>query len=384
MRTNSTNLTRGTRSIHLAISALAAAVCAAASQHASTQHHGAASAFPAAARGFESPPEPAPAEPSMQPSCDRKSEPGGMSWSTGELTHAEIDLKIPGRGLDFIWARKYRSRSGPLTEQGTGWDYSYDLRIEQESGGVVVHDGNTRRDLYALQPDGKYGAREFFREGEFELGGTFTLTFADSGTWSFRALDGSPAAGRIASISDRNGNTMLFAYDAQGRLTTITDTLQRNVSVAYDGTGHILSVTDFAGRAVHYAYYAAGDAGGSAGDLKSATTPAVVGTPNGNDCPAGKTTVYTYSRGFADERLNHNLLSITDASGRTWLTNVYSTALNESALEFDRVVAQTWGDPGDVRSFVYVPVGAVPADGALADRAVLRAIFNVRVGYVTE
>src|SRR5436190_1896930 len=104
---------RRTRSLSLASFAFAAVLCAA-SQHATTQRHGAAIAFPAASRGFESPPEPAPAEPSMQPSCDRKSEPGGVLWSTGEFTHAEIDLKIPGRGLDFIWARKYRSRSGPV------------------------------------------------------------------------------------------------------------------------------------------------------------------------------------------------------------------------------------------------------------------------------
>src|SRR5262249_40831819 len=40
------------------------------------------------------------------------------------------------------------------------------------------------------------------------------------------------------------------------------------------------------------------------------TTPAVTGTPDGNDFPNGKTTRYTYSSGFTDERLNHNLTSI--------------------------------------------------------------------------
>ena len=40
-------------------------------------------------------------------------------------------------------------------------------------------------------------------------------------------------------------------------------------------------------------------------------SPAVTGTPNGNDFPTGKTTRYTYSSGFGDPRLNHNLLSVT-------------------------------------------------------------------------
>ena len=44
------------------------------------------------------------------------------------------------------------------------------------------------------------------------------------------------------------------------------------------------------------------------------TTPAVTGTCTGNDFPDGKTTVYTYSKGFDDDRLNHNLLTITDPS----------------------------------------------------------------------
>ena len=44
----------------------------------------------------------------------------------------------------------------------------------------------------------------------------------------------------------------------------------------------------------------------------SCTSPPVIGTPNGNDFPDGKVTRYAYSKGSADERLNHNLTSITD------------------------------------------------------------------------
>src|SRR6185436_18826734 len=100
----------------------------------------------------------------------------------------------------------YRSRLGPDTAQGIGWDYSYDVRIREEEYGVRLFDGNTRRDLYLRRPNGTYTARQHFREGHFQPDGTFVLTFADGGTWNFRELDGSVAEGRLESIVDRNGN----------------------------------------------------------------------------------------------------------------------------------------------------------------------------------
>ena len=48
---------------------------------------------------------------------------------SGEFHLEAEDMRIKGRGLDFVWARKYRSRLGPTTELGNGWDYSYDLRV---------------------------------------------------------------------------------------------------------------------------------------------------------------------------------------------------------------------------------------------------------------
>jgi hypothetical protein len=108
------------------------------------------------------------------------------------------------------------------------------------------------------------------------------------------------------AFSDRNANTISFAYEVgTGKLLAITDTLGRVVTVAWSGN-RVASVTDFAGRTVAYAYYQPNEAGGNPGDLKSARSPLVTGTPNGNDFPLGKTTTYTYSTGFADERLNHN------------------------------------------------------------------------------
>ena len=100
--------------------------------------------------------------------------------------------------------------------------------------------------------------------------------------------------------------------------------LGRDVQVRYNAQGFISTLVDFAGRQISYAYYASTEPGGSTGDLKLVTAPAVTGTLTQNDFPGGKTIVYTYTKGFNDERLNHNLLTITDPKNQTYLRNTYS------------------------------------------------------------
>ena len=323
-----------------------------------------------------------PAEPcDCEGSCPQEVTPGHSVYPfSGEFYLEAVDLQIKGRGLDFIWARKYRSGKLPYTRMGRGWDFSYNMYIEQDGQDIRLFDGNTREDLYRRQPNGTWARDGLFRELSQEANGTYRLNFADTSQWNFHALDGSATAGNISSILDRNGNTLSFAYDAAGRLTAVTDTLGRNITIAYNAGGFIETVTDLVGRQVKYAYYPDGDPGGSFGNLKSVTTPAVTGTPNGNDFPAGKTRVYVYSTGFGDGRLNHNLLRITDPKGQTYLENTYASTTDPNALDFDRIVRQVWGDPGDIIDFVYVPQDAATSPNG----AVIKAILNDRVGDVKE
>jgi len=339
--------------------------------------------------GFEPGGLPVPAEACVcsGPCPDEESPIRNLYGFSGEFHLSCEDLRVRSVGFDFVWARKYRSRLGPVTAQGNGWDFSYNAQIQQAGpDAIVLFDGNTRADVYCRQPDGVTFARdEFFREGQFQPDGTFVLTFSDTSSWTFLPLDGSPQAGKLAQIADRNGNAMSFQYDPAGRLTTVIDTLGRPYTIDYDPDGFIVGVNDFAGRSVTYEYYENGDAGGSSGDLKSVTTPAVVDSPEfpippGHEFPSGKTTVYTYATGFADEDLNHNLLTITDPLGQTFLVNVYAPTTNPGDFDFDRLARQTLGDPGDVFDHVYVPVTPAPGN----NDAVIRLIVNDPVGNVSE
>lgn len=328
----------------------------------------------------------APPASSECPSCENEGGTDPIHLFSGEFYDDFEDLRIKGRGMDFVWSRKYRSKTGPVTAQGNGWDFSYNLFLEQQGPDVALCDGNSRRDVYKTQGSGLFIHRRFSRQMSQNGDNTFSLEFSEKSKWNFHAFDGSMVAGKVASIVDRNNNVMSFDYDALGRLQTISDTLGRDITVTYNADGFIDSVTDFTGRQVQYDYYQNSDAGGSFGDLKSVTTPAVVGTPNGNDFPDGKTTIYTYSKGFADNRLNHNLLSIRDPKGQVYVSNVYSTATNPAALDFDRVVRQIWGNQGptpeltDTIDLVYV----TQTPNSANNFATIRVILNDRVGNVKE
>lgn len=175
-----------------------------------------------------------------------------------------------------------------------------------------------------------------FREGVF-TGNVFTLTFADQGQWEFLPLDGSPAAGKIASITDRNGVSLTCDYDAaSGLLTSVSDSSGRSLTVSWDAGGsspRIASIADHTGRAVHFSAYSGGvaDDGGPDGALKSISRPSAAGSP-----PGPPDVTFEYSEGGADDRLNHNLLAITDGANRLLEGFAYSGETSPDSPDYDR------------------------------------------------
>ena len=295
---------------------------------------------------------------------------------SGEVVASVEDLAIPGVGLDFAWVRTYRSRTGRTTPMGHNWDHSYNLFVEQDAAGIAVNDGTGRRDVYFAGTNGIYTRNEFFNEGSLS-NDIFTLTFPDTGKWLFHSFDGSAQAGKISRIQDSNGNALRFEYDDVGRLNRVFDTLNRAITIAYAGE-FITSITDFTKRVVTYQYHSPRSFNGGPGDLATATSPPVTGTPNGNDFPVGKTTAYTYSKGFADARANHLLLSVTDPKGQTPYRFVYQH--NQSDLEFLRVRSMTAGYDTNVLTFKYLPQTPAPGN----QFATMKCIVNDAVGNVSE
>ncbi|MBM4431288.1 MAG: RHS repeat protein, partial [Chloroflexi bacterium] len=257
---------------------------------------------------------------------------------SGEFVHTETLLNIPGRGLDYEFSLSYHSQliyNGPV---GWGWEHNYDRRMVPAGGGsLALWDGAGQTGVFSWVA-GQFVPSAGLYVAVVSATAGITITDRSGFVEGYFPLDGSPSAGRLRSMADRNGNTLSFAYDGQGRLATVTDTLGRLITYAYDANNRLTSVTDFAGRTVALAY-------DTNGDLLGLTTPAVTGTPNGNDFPSGKTTRFAYTSGFADQRLNHNLTHIimpnqvADGSLTPSTINTYGT----SGLQFDRVISQSWG-----------------------------------------
>jgi YD repeat-containing protein len=295
---------------------------------------------------------------------------------SGEVQECDLDMAIPGRGLAFVWARFYHSRTGHLITLDDRWTFSYDVHCAQNSTvGLDVFDGTGRKDTFKPQTNGVYTCPEFFREGTVS-NNTFTLTFADTGRWVFNPFDGTATAGKLIKIITRNGDTMTLGYDTSGRLAQVVDDLNRTNTMSYNSSGQLASVTDFSGRTVTYAYYS-GETGGSLGDLKSVTSPPVTGTPNGNDFPLGKTVTYTYSTGYTNDAENHLLLSVTDAKGQTAAVFTYEHSATDPANYLHCITAQEGRNPPSCYHWTLVsrPAGSY---------ATLKCIANDPVGNVTE
>lgn len=348
--------------------------------------------FPATAKPTpgEHPPEVPPAAPwrdggppslvdALRP--HRESAVVGGYLGSGEFVLDAEDLRVPGVGLDFVFARRYRSRALGASSLGVGWDHSYNIFVVRTGGTLVLHDGNGRADRLRPVASGGYAAPHLFVTAQIEASGAVTVEFPGGGRWELRALDGAPAAGRLAAIIDRNGNRLTMSYDAQGRLSTVTDTLGRVHHYGYAANGLLSDVTDHAGRRVTFGRYLPGDPSGAPNDLRSVTTPAVVGTPNGNDFPLGKTTTYAYSVGQPHVELDHNLLAVVAPDGTTVMRNTHATTAVSADSEFDRIERQELGAAGDA---IVVTYEALPASSnpPLPPRTVARV--NDRVGNVSE
>lgn len=273
---------------------------------------------------------------------------------SGEFIQEEEDLRIKGKGFDFVWSRTYRHMSSMESDLGFSWDFSYNMYISTISGvasnpnSIILYDGNNRFERYnrnlPLTTQWLSSQSGFFQViNKNTVDGSYELVFSDKTKWIFHPLNHNIYPGKIHSIVDRNGNTMNFTYSGNdGSLTMIEDTLGRFIHIYYEtlsnGTRRIDYIEDEFGRKVEYSYYGNGDGDGFIGDLKSVTSPKVDNTPNGNDFVSGKIRSYTY---FKNGRDAHFLHSVRDGNNNIIVENYYNTG--SKIVTENNVDYQLWG-----------------------------------------
>ena len=194
----------------------------------------------------------------------------------GEEWYEVIDLEIPGRGLNWVQKRVYRSRRILNSPLGHNWTHPLLDYLQILSDGTVrafggVAPGDTTR-FDDWVEDGDNPGSYIAPKGIFSR-----LTYDDNGTSgdvsddSFRLVDrdGSQreygaiidSISPLFAIEDKFGNRMDLFYEDVERpslLTRVNDTLGRDILYEYYPTtdnnpgrhNRLKTITDFSGREI--------------------------------------------------------------------------------------------------------------------------------------
>ena len=141
----------------------------------------------------------------------------GVNVRNGSLTNQTAALSIPGRGPSFDFAATYSSMgAGSISTVGANWSHSFDLGLQVNScGEAMVSAGDSGSVRFFPKSDGSMRPDKGYH-------GTLIANRIDN-TWDFYSKDGTRyhykffnerVQWKIESITDRNGNTQSFEYDA--------------------------------------------------------------------------------------------------------------------------------------------------------------------------
>jgi RHS repeat-associated protein len=219
----------------------------------------------------------------------------GVNSVTGNLVQTVADLSIGGRGPGLNFTRTYNALDSTVEPVGYGWTDSYNMHLvaDPATGNATVTNQNGSTVPFTAPTAGNtYGASAWV---------TATLVGSPSTGWTFTLKDrtayGFNAQGKLATITDRNGNQVALTYDATtSLLVQVTEGgTGRTLTLSYDSVPRLTQVSDSFGRHVSY-YYDDADA-----------------LPNNLDHVIdanGNTTYYTYNA-------IHQLLTVKNPEGDT-------------------------------------------------------------------
>lgn len=237
----------------------------------------------------------------------------------GVLFFERTDIQTVNSALPLQLQFYYNSSySGKNYGYGAGFSLGYETRYTLDSLGVVIEDGNGRRDLYT-----RYGnvfvapAGTFHTLTEYEQG-KFVLQEKTGATYYFDDA----ANKRVTKIEERNGNATSFTYQ-NGVLTGISDFTGRTITLDWSNGLLTKSSASFSAGVFTYRY-----------DAKKRLTKITD--------PMGYATLYGYND---DDRLS----VITDPNGhKTQITynsngavNRVKTAVTDKSIRYERDASRT-------------------------------------------
>ena len=190
------------------------------------------------------------------------------------------DIQVDAPGLPITFTRVFststvgRYAQGPLG-QGWAWSDGWDRSLATEADGTVVVsglDGHERR----FEPDRRTAGVYFSQDGDHA-----TLSGLGGGVFVLRELDGLVTRfrsdGRVDYVEDPNGNRITATWTS-ALLTRSTHSAGQFLQINYNNAGRIASLTDQAGRTVVYTYDASGEHLRSVKGIDGQTTQYTYGT----------------------------------------------------------------------------------------------------------
>lgn len=189
----------------------------------------------------------------------------------GVLFYQRADLSVPNRGMNLEAVFYYNSS---YNEQnygyGNGWSLGYEMRYSNDSLGIVIEQGDGRKDLYTRYGNTFESPAGVFSTLSFE-GTAYKLTAKDGTQYLFadaeskrvtqiknrynNTLDFTYSNGNLTSIADINGRTINFTWSTDTLMTQMSTSFDNRVwNYAYDANKNLISVTDPMGAVSRYAY----------------------------------------------------------------------------------------------------------------------------------
>ena len=156
---------------------------------------------------------------------------------TGELELSVDDLALTSYGPEAAVSRVYRSDITSSSSFATGWRFDFEQTIETSATTRTWIDASGDRHVFSADTSGTtWIAPPGLVASLTVQGGATSITFKDKSTVAF---DGS---GRLASETDRAGDRVTYASNAEDLLITAAN--GRVLTVDRDVTGRVLQVSD--------------------------------------------------------------------------------------------------------------------------------------------
>ncbi len=262
-----------------------------------------------------------------------------VNMVTGNMYHTERDIALKGQGgLPIVFERSYNSRDGKDGPLGYGWTHSFNqyLTFDDDNQNSLVDAADTDDKTNSVTWVDGSGARKYIQVTGTSTGvaigsvftapkgyyftttrnanGTYTIREKNGMTYTFENMAGTLGQkARLASITDRNNNTLTLSYDTCGsNLCSVTDGMGRSLTFSYNTAtpiNHITGIKDWTNRSFQYGYTDGND------NLTSFKNPLAAA---GNQDPV----VYDYYT--SDPNLIHSMKSFTLPRGNS-MTFVYYT-----------------------------------------------------------